>query len=90
MKLRGQVSPRSRKGSLKKSEEQDPNSAEASSRMLQEAFSTLSLTEKIALSISDNQSMISERDKESLRHALKLMGPKELARVEDEVRYLDF
>lgn len=54
--------------------------------MLQEAFSSLSLTDKVALSITDNQAVISEKDKESLRHALKLMGPKELVHVEEEVR----
>lgn len=62
-------------------EGENPNS----SRMLQEAFSSLSLTDKVALSMTENQSVISETDKESLRHAMNLMGPKELQHVEDEV-----
>ncbi len=53
--------------------------------MLQEAFSSLSLTDKVALSMTENQSVISETDKESLRHAMNLMGPKEIQHVEDEV-----
>lgn len=35
--------------------------------------------------MTENQSVISETDKESLRHAMNLMGPKELQHVEDEV-----
>jgi hypothetical protein len=78
--------PESISNSLLSKSDLDPSSDVDNTKLLHEALSSLSLVDKCALLVADNQSVMSTTDKESYRNAMELMGPSEIVKIQEEVK----